>query len=683
MVDQTTLEPLLARTGAGRSGKTHRSDIDGLRAIAVLAVIGYHCRIPWLQGGFVGVDVFFVISGYLICSIIYKEMREGSFSLARFYERRFKRILPALAVVIFFCLGLAALVLSPWEAYRLGDSAVAASVSGSNFLFIIRTGYFAARALTNPLLMTWSLGVEEQFYIAFPLIMLVLRNKSKRSLVSWLTILSVLSLATSAYAEFRLPVWNFYLPVTRAWELGAGTLLAIWQSGSLRPRTRPSWRTDVIGLVGLLMILGSILFYRPEMRFPGYEAIPPVLGSVLILASPGGRGSRILSMPPLAAVGLISYSLYLWHWPMLSFAEILSSKPLRPQTIAILMTLAFAMAIVSYFCVEKPFRAPNKLKTRRILLSYGALIALILVVGGAYSLTNGLPWRAAKLYEIETRADLFRHHPCISAASYLRMGEQCVPVPETSAPTIAVLGDSHAEAFAEGLKTYVSGKGWQLATITREGCLPTKGFSVWSAADSTLADSCRRFNQTALDYVLGRPDIREVILVGRWQTGLAPDGYMGAPLKQSDRPIAANLKTGLGNEIAALESGGKRVILLEDVPSFPFDPVEGVRDQYMPLRRALNRMLRSDQPEQGDGTSENRSVAVTPADDLASVQLALLEEEDTKLTLVDPKKALCHGDRCYFANGLDLYYFDSTHLSPVGAQQILPLLPGLNASLLK
>ena len=210
--------------------KSYRPDIDGLRAIAVLSVVGYHCGAPWLRGGFVGVDVFFVISGYLICSIIYKEMQNDSFSIARFYERRFKRIIPALSAVLLFCLVLGALVLSPYEASRLGDSTVATSLSASNFLFVRRTGYFDGTALTNPLLMTWSLAVEEQFYIVFPLLMLFLMKKTKNKksgLIASFGLLTALSFLCSFYAEFRQPTWNFYLPITRAWELGAGVILAI------------------------------------------------------------------------------------------------------------------------------------------------------------------------------------------------------------------------------------------------------------------------------------------------------------------------------------------------------------------------------------------------------------------------------------------------------------------------
>src|SRR5580692_1531681 len=328
-------------SAAPGTSSAHRKDIDGLRAIAVLAVLGFHCGIPWLPGGFVGVDIFFVISGYLICSIIYRDLQAGTFSIARFYERRFKRILPALSAVLLCCLILAALVMSPVEASLLGKSALATTLSGSNFLFWHQSGYFDAGSGMKPLLMTWSLAVEEQFYMAFPLIMLLLRGRSRRSLLAILGILCALSFSVSLIAEFTSPSLNFYSPLTRAWELGAGTLLAIWQTGRTKSASWPSWRTDAAGAIGLLLIAGPIFWYLPETRFPGYEAIPPVLGAVLILASAGGRANRILAIPPLVGVGLISYSLYLWHWPLLSFARIISAHPLHPRTIVLLMSIAF------------------------------------------------------------------------------------------------------------------------------------------------------------------------------------------------------------------------------------------------------------------------------------------------------------------------------------------------------
>jgi peptidoglycan/LPS O-acetylase OafA/YrhL len=668
----TPADPSRSKSARGELG--YRTDIDGLRAVAVLGVVGFHCGLPWLRGGFIGVDVFFVISGYLICSIIYKETQRGTFSIARFYKRRCKRILPALAMVLLFCLALAAFVLSPLEARRLGDSGIATSLSLSNILFIFRSGYFAEGAPTTPLLMTWSLAVEEQFYVAFPLIMILLRKKTRQSHILCLAGLSAASLLASIYAEFHLPVWNFYLPVTRAWELGAGTLLAVWQAGTLRFRSAASWRTEVMGAAGILTVVGSMIVYSPNTRFPGYEAALPVLGALLFLASAGSRANRILQVRPLVAVGLISYSLYLWHWPLLSYAEVLSTKPLHGRTIAILMSFAFLAATTSYFFVERPFRLRKETSTSRVLLSYTALIVFLASVSGIFSVTHGLGIRNPALYSIESRAVLDRHHPCISSGSYLRMSALCVPPSKKNMPAIALLGDSHAEAISEVLRGYASRQGWQLVVLTREKCPPTRGETRLS---NVPIEPCREFNRSALKYVQARPDIQVVLLTGAWGGVYIPDRYQMAPADQSMQQSVANLKSGLQSEIKALESAGKHVIVMDDVPGFTFDPAASVRYEHIAARRFLNRLLLSDPPDAGNGNGEDRSRAVAPIAVLASEQIAAVKSANAGLTVIDPKDVLCSDAQCFFANKSDLYYSDSSHISGVGALKVLPLLPPL------
>jgi peptidoglycan/LPS O-acetylase OafA/YrhL len=650
----------------------HRKDIDGLRAIAVLAVLGFHCGIPWLRGGFIGVDIFFVISGYLICSIIYRDVRSDTFSIGRFYERRCKRILPALSVVLLCCVTLAILVMSPVETRRLGNSALATGLSASNFLFWSQSGYFDASSGLKPLLMTWSLAVEEQFYFAFPLIMLLLRRKSRRSLLVILGILCVLSLSASLIAEFTSPSMNFYSPFTRAWELGAGTLLAIWQSGKPKLANRATWKADAGGAIGLLLIAGPIFWYLPETRFPGYEAIPPVLGAVLVLLSEGGRANRILSFPLLVGVGLISYSLYLWHWPLLSFARVMSAHPLHPRTVAILMTIAFAGATASYFFVEKPFRAKTAAPTSTVLLAYAALVVVLVGMGGVLSLTRGLPGRVPELTKVEFRANLDRGHPCM-AYRVSDLSSFCLPPARETKPAFALLGDSHAEAISNQMRVELARSGWQLVAIIHGRCAPTRGMTRWVTPEETNA--CRAFNRDALSYVVKRADIRVVALLAGWGGRVyVPDKLNGSPSAQSSEQNTANLKSGVESEIAALEAAGKRVILIDDYPEFSFDPVESVRYRQMPLRRALNRFLLSDEPEQWQSTSEDASLELIPSRRATSTEFAEIAKSDPKLTLVSLKDEFCHDARCYFANGADLYYFDADHLSDLGAMHVMPLL---------
>jgi peptidoglycan/LPS O-acetylase OafA/YrhL len=657
-------------------GGTHRPDIEGLRGLAVLAIIAYDSKVPLIHGGFVGIDVFLVLSGYLICSLIWRQLQNGSFSLDAFYLGRLQRVMPSLLVVILFCLGMGSLVLSPWEMYRLGQGGVAASVSASNFLYLIRGSFFSQRAIIEPLLMTWSLGLAMQFWFVLPLLLIALRRRARSTVFVVLATVSGLSLLACVYGEFRQHVWNFYLPITRAWEFAAGSLLALgWEE---REGTDVRRNHDWLGLSGGLMILGAMVFYHPEMRFPGYEAMLPVLGTTLILASPRSWVSRILGGGPLVAIGAISYPLYLWHWPLLSFAEICSARPLRAQTIAIVMALALAASLASYILVERWFMQPRNDAAMRGLVSYAAVIFIVASVSGSFYWSKGMPVRSPTLYGIESRAALYRHYPCISSGSYLRLSSQCSPRPSASEPAMAVLGGGHAEAFAEGLRDYLRTRGWLLITLTRESCPPTLGFSDWSAEDSTLADSCRQFNRSALDYVRSRPDVRAVVLVGRWRADYLPDTCRRNSAGQTADDNAANLRLGLAGEVAAFEKAGKHVIVLEDTPEFPYDPLAAVRARYLPFRRGLNSWLLAAQPEEGDGSSELRSIAVNDAEQKMNEQVLAVKAADPKLLLVDPKQVLCHGDRCSFASGSDIFFFDSIHLSRTGAIQILPLFPQLN-----
>ena len=286
----------------------YRADIDGLRAIAVLSVVAYHVGLPPFSGGFVGVDIFFVISGYLIGGIVEREMRAGIFSFAGFYARRARRLLPALAGVLLFSYGAAALLLAPSETIDYAKSAIATIFAASNILFWKGGGYFSPAAELNPLLMTWSLGVEEQFYIFFPIVLaLLLRLRGQRVFVG-LAVLSAASLALSVWAVRHAPTGAFYLLPARAWELGAGILLVLKP-----PRVGPAL-ADGLGIAGLALLLVPIFGYDAHTSFPGLTAVPPVLGTVLLIAVPQSRINRfVLSAPPLVLLGLISYSWYLWH----------------------------------------------------------------------------------------------------------------------------------------------------------------------------------------------------------------------------------------------------------------------------------------------------------------------------------------------------------------------------------
>ncbi|MCP4923786.1 MAG: acyltransferase, partial [bacterium] len=344
----------------------YRPEIDGLRALAVLPVLFYHAGIPGFSGGFVGVDVFFVISGYLITSIILKEIEAGTFTLSHFWERRARRILPALFTVIISCFIAGWFFLLPGDYKELGDSALAQSFFVSNVFFWRKVGYFATAAETKPLLHTWSLSVEEQFYIFFPLLLLVFSKFcSRKNLLKFVMAGLVLSLTLCIWIQhskiaFELsPIWfdnagaAFYLLPTRMWELLIGAAL------TFSPIALNFNRRATFGVFGIFGILTAIVFYNDQTIFPGYTALLPCMGAALILWSNERKVNivgRFLSLKPLNFIGKISYSLYLWHWPLLAFPQYWLDRKLSILEACLALTITFFLSILSLKYIEMPFR---------------------------------------------------------------------------------------------------------------------------------------------------------------------------------------------------------------------------------------------------------------------------------------------------------------------------------------
>ena len=317
--------------GAGR----YRRDIDGLRAIAILPVLLFHAHVPGFSGGYVGVDIFFVISGFLITGIIAREVDEQRFSLVHFYERRFRRIMPALSLMILAVLAAACWLYLPGDIEGVPKSALAATLFASNLWFFTDTGYFAGGADVKPLLHTWSLAVEEQFYIGFPILLMLVARFAARWRGLIVGAIAAISLALAIALQRDTSGFTFYLLPTRAWELFAGALLAL---GAI-PAARARWLREALAWSGLLSVAFAVIFYTRETVFPGITALPPVLGAALLLHSaPGTSVGRLLSMPLFVGVGLISYSLYLWHWPLIVFTEYATDAALTGSTAIAVVT---------------------------------------------------------------------------------------------------------------------------------------------------------------------------------------------------------------------------------------------------------------------------------------------------------------------------------------------------------
>ena len=454
---------------AGHKAISYRGDIDGLRAVAVLAVLLFHAQFGEFGGGFVGVDVFFVISGFLITTILIDDP-----SIVSFYQRRARRILPALFALIVAVLAVGLWIMLPHDLVALAKSAIAALLFGSNVWFWRQAGYFATETELWPMLHTWSLGVEEQFYIVFPLIVRVVRHWPRRRLAALFAVLAAASFAGCVFTmDHAKPVLAFYLAPTRAWELLAGSILA---TGAVPIITSRALRSP-IAAVGLAAIVGAILFYTPGTPFPGVGALLPVIGSALIIwAGQGGESAvgAALAARPLRLIGLISYSLYLWHWPILAFARYVAVRPLTHVETFAALAASFVAATLSWRYVERPAR--RGLSDRTVwFMSLGGIVALV-AAGMLVVLGDGYPGRVAPAVAalnaeegedwrcpVTTMIPLGAFYACPIA----------LPSRHVADAQVVLWGDSHAQMYEPALVAALGGRGGLLVNVN--GCAPVLG----------------------------------------------------------------------------------------------------------------------------------------------------------------------------------------------------------------
>ena len=424
----------------------NRRDIDGLRAIAVLSVLLFHARVPYFSGGFVGVDIFFVISGYLITAILYREMAGDRFSLITFYGRRVRRIIPALLATMAAVLALSWFLFLPKDLADTGQGLAATSLFASNFLFYFKTTYFGPAAGNMPLLHTWSLAVEEQFYIFFPLFLLLAMKLARRHALAIVFVAAAASLAISGWLAFRHPTEAFYFPVSRAWELLLGSLLSM----SVQTKAIPKSSSQVLATTGGALVVGSVVLIGSATPFPGFAAFPVCFGTALIIyAGTGGATTlvaRLLELRFFVFTGLISYSLYLWHWPALVFARYWLIDPPSAPAIACILAASYLLAAASWRWIEQPVRHGKILRNQNALFAAGFVgLAGIAAVGAIIVLRGGFPGRVpaevAKLDSIRF-ADRGSGCPRAPGATY---GSMCKI--GNGRISFVVWGDSHAGAI--------------------------------------------------------------------------------------------------------------------------------------------------------------------------------------------------------------------------------------------
>lgn len=661
----------------------HRRDIDGLRAVAVLPVILFHAGLPLLPGGWLGVDVFFVISGYLITGLLIEAHRAGGISLLAFYERRARRILPALFVMLAVTTLMALLWLPPQDLADYGASLGLTGAFLSNLWFMTQTGYFANAAEAHPLLHTWSLAVEEQFYLVFPLLLAGLL-RWRLPVLPVLTGLLALSLGFAVWAVGPYPEQVFYFPAARAWELLLGAVLAL-PSGARPPKALP-------GDAGLLLVLAAMVLTSGSdaSLFPGVGPVVAALGAGLILRFGAGRYGRVLlTSRPAVGLGLISYSAYLWHQPLLALAQARQIDPLGPRAqLALhlgLAALSIAVAAVSWALIEEPVRHRKVAwlagRARALWASAAGSVAVFLAGLGLYA-ADGLPGRVTSEVAGVSSAEIF--NPWRGRCDANQAGE--VPQHPVSAcslagraPLVYLYGDSHAAMMWGSLRQELMAAGRAGYVATQGGCPALPGLAV---KGDPRALSCDAFARAGMADMTERPKDSVIVLALRWPVYLE----------------GARFDNGLGG----VEPGASRVAMPLPMLEATLDDTERRAEVLKLMAKGISELARTHRvvliypvPEAGwdvpgrlarMGMFGNFPQRLSLPQDLAERRAAEVETMldgvgGPNVLRVRPRDLFCDGQTCALNDGGVSFYADNNHLSAEGsalvAQAVMQAINGL------
>lgn len=659
------------------SGIKYRPDIDGLRAIAVSAVILEHAQFEFISGGYIGVDVFFVISGYLITTYILSGMEEGKFSFLDFYLRRLRRLLPALFLVLVVTVPFSWLMLLPDEFSLYAKSLIGSTAYVANLIFWKSTDYFSPGIAEMPLIHIWSLAVEEQFYLFFPPAIYVAFRFARQKTVPLALIVTLASLVLADYGSRHYPVATFYLLPTRVWEFGVGTLCAIATMRGFVVRSSAG------SLAGLAAISFAAISFDETTRHPSYLTLLPVLGAGLIILSHGPRnlGSRLLSLPLLVFIGLVSYSLYLWHQPVFAFARIRIGTQ-GPLELTLLIPLVFALAVLTWHFVERPFRHNATLMRPRRFCGVALPVALALIAAGlvflsGWTMQTRLPESVMSIFQDEGRTEMGANCHWQPGRPLDHILRTCVF--GSGGDRILVVGDSHAgtlvTAFSEAIASW---PGLSITEVHAAGCAPIRGLyrldgnsqSCHVLTDELLSE------ETLLPY-------STVVMVARWSLYYEGTGFDNGeggventkfapvdthPYRISRFPMSddsqrkARVGHRIRDEIQTLLDAGKTVVFVEAVPEVGWDVsrlaarhvlFNDVRlDTLSTPQEAYHARIRGYQ-NQIDAISHPRFVRVPTGTlfcDLATAP-----------------------DRCIAIQDGNLLYSDTNHLNLFGARRLVGL----------
>lgn len=623
----------------------YRPDLDGLRAVAVLAVVVFHFVPSAAPGGFVGVDVFFVLSGFLITKLTAGRIERGTFSFLDFYARRARRLLPALVLVVVACLVVGQQVYSPSEQAALGAASTAAALFGANLYFHQTTDYFTAPVETRPLLHLWSLGVEEQFYLLAPVVLVVLARwrRARLAVVAGAVGASLLACVVTTSTD---PSAAFYLPWFRGWELGLGGLLALWS------RSVPaSVRTPLAG-VGLLAVLVAIFGFSHATRFPGAAALLPTLGTLALLAAGAHTPiARALSVAPLRAIGRWSYAWYLWHWPVLTFATFWLLRAPTAIEATVLAAGSLAIAAASTRWLEDPLRhaaVDQPAAAVRVgLISLLAVALLGVSVHGAHiSSIDGAPDPIVQstLQQPTSRCDAGPHDGL--QFSVCAFGDASGPL------DVVLWGDSHAMVLSHEVESQVEALGLNGLAVARFDCLPVLGVD---RADVYAEHRCGAHNDRVLAHLATR-DVDTVLLHARWPLYASGSRYGDAGtvpevVWAGSRSRPADLEQALENTVAQLQDIGARVVIIGSIPEVRFNPASVY---------ARSQRLGIEAPP-----------PPTRADFEARRAVAHAWLQTAGVPFLDPADHLCDTEVCPVHDGEAVLYRDDNHLDRPGSARAL------------
>lgn len=663
----------------------YRADIDGLRAIAVLAVIFYHFKLSLgFGGGYIGVDIFFVISGYLIGGIIIDETTDGSFSYIRFYSRRIKRLFAAFLVVGLTAAAFGWWLLLPTDYWAEGKSLVACTVFLSNVLFYRSAGYFDPASITKPLLHTWSLGVEEQFYLFFPVLMRLAVRAGRKGVPLMLASVGLLSLADAQHLLAVDPAASFYLLPARAWELLLGAAVA-------QPKVRdvliPSGLVRLFTYLSLAALILPMVLYGNDTPFPGLSAVPCCLATAWLLWSgrhaTGAWVQKALSARVPVAIGRISYSLYLWHWPVYVFIVYYEAGEIGWIGRSIALLLTFTLAALSWRFVEQPIRYAG-LSPRAVFA--GALLGSLMLASVGYAIwhSNGAPDRLAEQTRgiADAAGDFFRtndrcwqeDNSVLPGISYCRIG-----APD-AAEQFLIWGDSHARAIRDGADQVANEHGLGGLLIFAGGCVPAFDLRKQETATGPRSDNACAAQNIAIKARLAHRDtIRKVLLVGRWEYYLEGQGIGadrenriqitratdpdGTAASQADQ--ATVVKQALLDTVRWLHTMGYKVYLLEDVPEIPefssrklFQTVRGGHSNILDAIARFGTVSRTDLERRQQRADEALRVAA----------------ENGGAIVVPTHDLFCQNSSCSAWSVFGPTYFDNNHITGATSKRIREIL---------